>query len=75
MTDGQLADTIVEDVVHRRFWILPEEVDVEVNDGVVTLRGWVPNRLVARALARMSRDVAGVTGVVSELWWSDPLMA
>jgi osmotically-inducible protein OsmY len=74
MTDRQLANS-VEDVVHRRFWILPDEVDVEVTDGVVTLRGWVPNRLVARALARMSRDVVGVNAVVSELSWSDPIMA
>jgi osmotically-inducible protein OsmY len=74
MTDRQL-ETAIEDVVHRRFWILPDELDVEVHEGVATLRGWVPNRLVANALARTSRGIAGVTAVVSELTWSDSLVA
>jgi osmotically-inducible protein OsmY len=74
VTDRQLEDAI-GDVVHRRFWILPDELDVQVNDGVATLRGRVPNRLVAHALARTSRGIAGVSEVVSELSWSDPLMA
>jgi osmotically-inducible protein OsmY len=74
MTDRQVADSIVE-VVHRRFWILPDEVEVDVTDGIATLSGWVPNRLIARALARMSREVAGVTAVVSELRWSEPMAA
>lgn len=74
MTDRQVADAIVE-VVHRRFWILPDEVDVDVTDGVATLSGWVPSRLIARSLARLSREVVGVSAVVSELQWAEPIAA
>jgi CBS domain-containing protein len=41
----------------------PNAVDIEVHEGVVTLRGRVGTRLIADALARRAHDVSGVVAV------------
>jgi osmotically-inducible protein OsmY len=75
MHDRQIEDTIRDDVALSRLWILPEEIDVEVAAGVVTLRGLVADRLTARTLARETGEVAGVVDIVDRLVWQDALAA
>jgi len=75
MHDRQIEDTIRDDVALSRLWILPEEIDVEVAGGVVTLRGLVADRLMARTLAREIGEVVGVIDIVDRLVWQDALVA
>ena len=75
MDDRQIEDTIRDNVALSRLWILPDEIDVEVAGGVVTLRGLVADRLLARILAREIGAVAGVIGLVDRLVWQDALVA
>lgn len=48
---------------------LTEDYGIEVLDsnGVITLRGTVPNRKVRERAEEVTREVAGVTNVINEL--------
>ena len=48
---------------------LTQDYGIEVLDsnGVVTLRGMVPNRTVREQAEAVTREVAGVTSVINEL--------
>jgi osmotically-inducible protein OsmY len=48
---------------------LTEDYGIEVLDsnGVITLRGMVPNRKVRERAEEVAREVAGVTTVINEL--------
>ena len=48
---------------------LTEDSDIEVldNNGIVTLRGTVPNREARDRAEALARDVSGVTTVINEL--------
>lgn len=69
-SDEQLAEQIRRDVLVRDLWIDPEQVTVEVADGVVTLGGRVDRRSTARMVARMVEMVPGVVAVNAEIAWT-----
>lgn len=69
-SDEQLARTIREDVLLKALWIDPEQVTVDVTDGVATIRGSVDRRSTAGMVASMVEMVPGVVGVTAEIAWS-----
>jgi CBS domain-containing protein len=73
-TDAEIATEIREDVVERSLRLDPHEVQVEVNDGEVMLRGRVDSRADADLLPALAGRVPGVVTVQSEVgWYSDDL--
>lgn len=75
MTDRQLEERIRHDVALSRLWILPGEIEIRVRHGIATLRGQVADRLAARVLERVTRQVAGIRAVVDELSWPEGRVA
>ncbi len=67
--DGELRREIVSDVLGRVFWITPSEVQVQVDDGVVTLDGELELRSLAELLVHLVRTVDGVVEVHECLTW------
>ncbi len=70
-SDEEIAREIREDVVFRTLWIPPEQVEVEVERGVVTLRGHLENQSDAELLPKFVQRVPGVIAVESRLTWED----
>lgn len=68
-TDDQLRASIVEEVLHREMWLDERDVTIEVDGGVVTVRGAVEKRSDAAILARLIRDVPGVIDIRDEVRW------
>jgi hypothetical protein len=71
-TEGaQRPDQRIEQEVVQRLadagWVDASDVEVEVSDGVVTLRGDVEARAERRAAEEIASEVAGVVDVVNEL--------
>lgn len=62
--DDEIRSEIVDDVVRRRLWLTPDEgrIVVAVEDGVVTLEGWIDRKSTRDILDSL---VLGVEGVVS----------
>jgi CBS domain-containing protein len=69
--DAEVAQDIRTDVVQHAMWLGPEVVEVQVDDGEVTLRGHIEEQRDAELLPRLAMRVPGVVGVHSELTWSD----
>jgi len=69
-SDAQLAQTIREDVLLKALWIDPDQVAVEVADGVAAIRGRVDRRSTAAMVAHMVEMVPGVVAVTAEIAWS-----
>lgn len=65
--DEVIEDEVREDIVHRLLFLPPDAVDVTVSDGVVTLRGELENRTEADLLEELTRRIAGVVRVDSQL--------
>jgi CBS domain-containing protein len=61
-SDEELQREIVDDVLRRTLWLGSDEVEVEVADGAVTVRGVVDSEADAELVERL---VARVPGVVS----------
>lgn len=70
-TDAEIAQEIREDVVVRGLRLERHSVQVEVQDGEVTLTGMLDSRADAESLAALANRVPGVVGVHSRLAWSD----
>lgn len=68
--DEVIEDEIHHDVVQRIMMLDPSDVEIDVDEGVVTLRGIVPNRSAARLLEELSHRLDGVVRCDSELSWS-----
>lgn len=65
--DSELCDRVVFELAHSpRTWHLAQP-QVTVDDGVIRLRGEVPDRASADALEKVARAVPGVVDVTSEL--------
>lgn len=64
--DGELKEE-VEDALFYDTWVDAEAISVEVEDGVVTLRGELPSYEEIRYATDDAWDVDGVIGVRSEL--------
>jgi CBS domain-containing protein len=63
--DDAIRQDVIRQVLRRTLWIGPSEVQVEVNDGVVTLTGDVGRRTTAEIAARLTGEVPGVVSVVN----------
>lgn len=70
-TDAEIAQEIRDDVVVRGLRLARHSVQVEVEDGEVTLTGTLDSAADAQSLAALARKVAGVVGVHSRLAWTD----
>lgn len=66
-TDEDLRHDITEEVLLRTLWLEPLVVDVQVTNGVVTLRGQVDRRTSADLAAQLVASVPGVVAVDDHL--------
>jgi CBS domain-containing protein len=69
-SDEEIADEIRSDVLLATLWIDPDDVEVLVRDGVVTLRGTLESKTIAGIVAAYVRRVPGVVDVRSWLAWA-----
>jgi CBS domain-containing protein len=65
--DGEIADQIRDEVFVRALWLGPEELDLTVEDGVVTIRGTVETESDARVVEHLVRSIPGVVDVTAEV--------
>ena len=68
-SDEELADAIRADLL-RALWVNPERVEVEVADGLVTVRGKVERRATIPMIERLLEMTPGVVGVTLDLEWA-----
>jgi CBS domain-containing protein len=68
--DDVIEDEILEDVVRRTLLLDTGTVEVEVVEGVVTVRGSVPTRSDARLLEALVSRLDGVVHLDVDLAWS-----
>lgn len=69
--DAEIEDDIRREVMLHLLWMSPDEIDIEVRGGEVTLRGEVETELLARLLPEEIERVPGVVGVRSKLTATD----
>jgi CBS domain-containing protein len=67
--DAEIKREILADVLRRRMWLDPTEIQVSVTDGRVTLRGRPDRRSIAELAVRLVGRVDGVIAVVDEMSW------
>jgi CBS domain-containing protein len=65
--DAAIRDDVVEHVLRRTLWIEPSQVQVRVDDGVVTLTGAVGRRTTGDIAARLAETVPGAVAVVDRI--------
>jgi CBS domain-containing protein len=65
--DGAIRQEIVHDLLEQTLFVTPGAVQVEVKDGVVTLRGTLQRRSLVPIAVRMTRAVDGVVAVHDHL--------
>jgi CBS domain-containing protein len=65
--DEAIAEDIRTGVILHAFWMTPSEIDVAVEGGEVTLRGFVDSEAVRDALVGAVRRVPGVVAVSPQL--------
>lgn len=69
-SDEEIATTIREDVLHRILWLDPGAFQVDVRDGIVSIRGRVERRSTAIAVEHALAMVPGVVRIDADLPWS-----
>jgi CBS-domain-containing membrane protein len=76
-TDDELRDEIASGLIPALLLAWPEGIGVDVRANVVTLSGEVDRKSDAEILARLTRDLDGVVGVVDDLTykWDDSAVA
>ncbi|MCI3928853.1 CBS domain-containing protein [Streptomyces sp. AN091965] len=65
--DDEIRREVVEQVMVDTLWLAPQTVEVEVLDGVVTLRGQLERRSEVPVAVRMTQQIDGVVVVVHKL--------
>jgi CBS domain-containing protein len=65
--DAAIRDEVVEQVLQRVLWVEPTEVHVQVDDGVVTLKGELDRKSTIEVAVALTRGVDGVVDVVDGL--------
>lgn len=65
--DDVIEDEVREDIIRRLLFLDPDLLSVAVTDGVVTLGGTLENRTEVQLLEELTRRIAGVVRVESEL--------
>jgi CBS domain-containing protein len=68
-SDGEIAADVRQEVLVRSLWVAPDSVDVDVRDGVVTLRGRLERRSQIAIAVSLVHALDGVVDVV-ESWTS-----
>jgi CBS-domain-containing membrane protein len=68
--DHDVRDDVIEGVLRQLLWIDPLTVQVEVEDGVVTLNGEVDRKSTAKIAAHVTKRVPGVVQVVDHVTWN-----
>jgi CBS domain-containing protein len=69
-SDEEIRREIEQDVLLHTLWVAPAEVSIEVDDGVVALRGTLDTKTAAELVAAYVRRVPGVVDVgAGELEW------
>lgn len=71
-TDEEIAEQIRDEVFVHALWLGPEELDLTVTDGVVTIRGAVETESDARVAKHLACSVPGVVEVTTELQLRHP---
>lgn len=66
MDDGEIREAVLENLFQDS-WIDPDRIDVDVQDGVVTLTGEVRDFMEARYAWDDAWETAGVRGVINNL--------
>ena len=67
--DDAILRAIRDDVIKRRMWLDPDQLRIEVVEGIVHLSGSVDRRSTAGLLEKLIGLVDGVDGVESRLVW------
>ena len=67
--DDVIEDEIREDLIRRVLFVDPDEVDVEVQNGVVGLVGEIGTKTESRLLEELARRLDGVIRVDNRLTW------
>jgi CBS domain-containing protein len=67
--DEIIEDEIKEDLLRRVLFVDPDDISVDVTNGVVTFSGEIGTRNEARLLAELARRLDGVMKVESKLTW------
>jgi CBS domain-containing protein len=65
--DQAIREEIRRDILGQTLGLSPDQITVQVADGVVTLTGTLEHRSVLRALTRLCRGVDGVIAVTDNL--------
>jgi len=65
--DGQILDDVRHEILGRALWLQPTDLDVTVDDGVVTLAGTVEQRSQAEIAVRLTHALPGVVAVEDRL--------
>ena len=66
-TDEEILKEIEDDVLRRVMWLNPSDVEVTIEDGIVTIKGEVASEADADLLPKFVRRVPGVVEVSSTL--------
>ncbi|MGA9597408.1 MAG: CBS domain-containing protein [Acidimicrobiia bacterium] len=67
--DEIIEDEIREDLLRRVLFVDPDDISVDVTNGVVTFSGEIGTRNEARLLAELARRLDGVVKVATDLTW------
>jgi CBS domain-containing protein len=67
--DEIIEDEIREDLLRRVLFVDPDDISVDVTNGIVTLSGEIGTRNEARLLAELARRLDGVVKVQTDLTW------
>ena len=67
--DDEILRTVRENVIEHTMWLDPDELTIEVREGLVRIAGTVDRRSTATILEKLIRLVDGVDGVANYLTW------
>jgi CBS domain-containing protein len=67
--DDEILRVVRSDVIKTTMWLDPDELQIEVHEGVVRIAGTVDRRSTATILEKLIRLVEGVDDVVNHLTW------
>lgn len=65
--DSEIRDEVVHEVIMRSLWQNPAKTQVEVLDGVVTLRGELELKSLIPIAVQLTATIDGVVNVIDEL--------
>jgi CBS domain-containing protein len=68
-SDIEIKEEIRDDVLRRRMWTEPTEIQVSVADGHVTLEGCTDRRSTTIMAVRLAGRVDGVVAVTDDMTW------